>query len=126
MKKFGTLDDADYKYKLCNGAWIVGYDSESNRASYLEVGKNVDLSDEARKWRSEDYCRLLRFKDDGTGECAYYTMTGRGYQTFYYTFSWELRDKTITMTKEGVEKQSKVTFKAIEGDVELEFQYSIW
>ena len=126
MKKIGTLDDADYKYKLCNGVWIVGYDSESNRASYLEVGKNVDLSDEARKWRSDYYCRLLRFKDDGTGECAYYTMTGRGYQTFYYTFSWELRDKTITMTKEGVEKQSKVTFVAIEGEVELKFQYSIW
>lgn len=126
MKKYGNLDDSDYRYKLCNGVWLVGYDSESNRASYLEVRNNVDLSDEARKWRSDDYCRLLRFKDDGKGECAYCTMTGRGYMSFNYTFSWKLKDKTITITKDGTEKHSKIILKAIEGEEELVFEYSIW
>lgn len=127
MKKYGKLDDSDYKYKLCNGAWLVGYDSTSDEASYLEVNSNADLSDEARKWRSDGYyCRLVRFKDDGTGECAYYTMTGRGYMDFYYTFSWELKDKTITIIKDGEEKHCKITLKAIDGEESLVFESSIW
>ena len=111
VKKLGTLNNNDYKTKLCHGFWINALDSsDGNMMSYEYNGDNAQQMGNLYGKRFQ----IVQFMNDGTGEC-YRGSSG-------YHFSWQIEDKTLSMRlSNGKEKSTKLSFVGIEGTVYLRY-----
>lgn len=116
MKKIGALNDDDYKFKICNGVWLFGSGSD-NYGSYLRLPNNTNLAQIVGNYGNGAV--VVSFHQDGTGN-----YTGSNRHT--YTFRWNLTDKTLTQTIDGIDRQIPISFVGIEGEVLLKCKYNIW
>lgn len=93
MKKLGTLDDNDYKYKLCHGIWLVGNMEDSRYSSYLPISNGTDIFEILKEF--DDSSVLFAFHKNGTGKYTYKDVISQ----HEYMFKWELlKNKTLSIT----------------------------
>ena len=111
VKKLGTLNDNDYKNKLCHGFWIYALDSsDGNIMSYDFNGDNTQQMGNLYGKRFQ----IVHFMKNGTGEC-YCGSSG-------YNFYWNIEDKRLSMKLSNEkEKSTSLWFVGIEGTVYLSY-----
>lgn len=113
MKKLGTLNDEDYRIKLCHGSWInADYDDVGYLMSYEPLDNGETAEQKAILYGNN--FQVICFVNDGTGEC-YCGRSG-------YSFNWFLEDKKLLIKySNGTEKSTNLSFKDIEGTTYLKY-----
>lgn len=107
MKKLGTLNNDDYKYKLVHGIWYHGFDSsDEGLLDYRALHSNETIQQVANSYGNR--FQFFQFIQDGTG--VYYCGNSG------YSFDWELLEKKLTIkTSKGANISSNLTLIGIEG-----------
>lgn len=113
MKKFGTLNNDDYKNKLVHGIWSHSFDSSDEG-----ILENIVLSgNETIQGVANLYGNRFQFFQFAQGGTGVYCCGHSG-----YNFEWELSEKKLTIkTSKGKEMASNLTLIGIEGFTSFRF-----
>ena len=115
MKKFDSLDDDDYKYKLSKGAWQFGLNTDGN-GDYLNIPQDSNFKYYVTGYTY--YTSVAKFLSDGTG--VLYTSRSSS------KFTWDIKDRKLSINYNGDIRETTLRFVSIEGRIYLKYSEDIW